>query len=369
MPRKIDWWQPQTGTAEEELVREVLASNYLNEGAITRRFEEELARLLQVKHCITATSGTAALFLSMKAIGIGPGDEVVVPDLTFIATANAAEMCGARPVLVDVDGGTLNMSVDALEKALTSRTKAIVPVHVSGRGADMEAIQELADSRGIAVIEDAAEAFMSRKGNKWLGTHAVMGCFSLSPNKTITTGQGGFIVTDDDDLAGRLAQFKDQGRPSRGTGGDDLHPAVGYNFKFTNVQAAIGLGQLQSLGDRLERMQSTYRHYCRRLKGAPGIELLPFDVDNGESPQWVDALVDDRQGLCQLFDQKEIGYRRFWHPLHRQKPYLADDERYPNACSAGQRALWLPSALQLTEDDVEFVCQTILSFVSQKAAI
>src|SRR5437763_2983864 len=186
------------GGREYELVKAVLDSNYLNEGDVTAEFERRLAGLLGVKHVVATTSGTAAIYLGLAGAGVGPGDEVIVPDVTFIATANAVAMAGAKPVLVDVNPKILNIDPEAAARAVTSRTRAIVPVHVSGRPAAMTDILDVAISYGLAVIEDAAEGFMSRLAGKCLGTFGNAGCFSFSPNKTITTGQGGAVVTDDD---------------------------------------------------------------------------------------------------------------------------------------------------------------------------
>jgi perosamine synthetase len=223
-------------------VAEVLDSNYLNEGEVTARFEKTLAELIGCKHVVAVTSGTSAIFLALAALGIGKGDEVIVPDVTFIATANAVTMTGARPILVDVDPLTLTMDPQALLRSITPRTKAVVPVHVSGRAADLNSIGQIARQHGFHVIEDAAEAFMSKFDGRCLGTFGIAGCLSFSPNKTITTGQGGAVLTDDGELNRRLRELKDQGRAVRGTGGDDVHATVGYNFKFTNVQAAWNEG-------------------------------------------------------------------------------------------------------------------------------
>src|SRR5207253_5319079 len=236
---RIPWWQPRIGSEEGTRVLAVLDSEFINDGDVTSEFERRLAALAGCRHAVAVTSGTAALYLSLKAVGIGPGDEVVVPDLTFIATANAVTMAGATPVLADVDAKTLTLSTESFAQAITSRTKAVIPVHVSGRGADMDGITRIAAQHGLRVIEDAAEALGSFVRGLALGTIGDTGCFSFSPNKTITTGQGGAILTNDDQLHARLRALKDQRRPVRGTGGADLHPTVGYNFKFTNLQAAV----------------------------------------------------------------------------------------------------------------------------------
>ena len=360
--RQIPWWQPETGDREREAVNRVLDSNYLNDGDVTTEFERRLAERLGCRHAVAVTSGTAALFASLAALGTQPGDEVVVPDVTFIATANAVALAGATPILVDVDPGTLGMEPDALARAITPRTRAVIPVHVSGRAAAIERILDSANAHGIAVIEDAAEALGSRHQGQYLGTFGRAGCFSFSPNKTITTGQGGLVVTDDDAFAVRLRELKDQGRPVRGTGGNDVHASVGFNFKLTNLQAAVGLGQLSRLDARSDRLRNIYRAYRLALAGIEQVQLLPFDVDNGETPQWVDALVEDRDRLVEHLKNGAIDCRPFWFPIHTQQPYRQNDRAFPHAMRLASRALWLPSAFSMTDDDVGTVCQRIREF-------
>lgn len=358
---KIEWWQPVIGKSEYELTHDVLKSGFLNDGKLTERFEQDVAELLQVKYSVAVTSGTAALYLALKAIDIGPGDEVIVPDTTFIASANAVVMAGATPRLVDIDRQTLNIDPKQIERNINAKTKAIMPVHISGRLADMKSIMDISREHKLAVIEDAAEAFGSKLTGQSAGTYGHIGCFSFSPNKTITTGQGGMVVTNDADIHKRLRQLKDQGRQYRGTGGDDLHPAIGYNFKLTNLQAAVGLGQMQDIQSRLSKLKSIYQTYECELSGINGITLFPFDVDSGESPQWIDAYVEDRESLAKCFEANNIGFRRFWYPLHRQLPYKLPDDQFPNASLCSEHCLWLPSSLLLTEDDIREVCQLIRS--------
>jgi len=361
-PRRIAWWQPEMTGAEAGMVTQVLQSNYVNEGDVTAVFEKRIAELTNARHAVAVTSGTAALYLSLKALGIGAGDEVIVPDVTFVATANAVVMAGATPVLVDVDKATLNMSVPAMEAAITDRTKAVMPVHVSGRAADMDAIGRICEARGVSVVEDAAEALCSRHKGRYLGTFGRTGCFSFSPNKTITTGQGGVIVTNDDQIHGRLRELKDQGRRGRGTGGDDLHPSIGFNFKFTNLQAAVGLAQLESLATRLERIRRTSATYQEALSAVDGIRLLPFAIESGEQPQWVDALAERRDELDAFLAQNGAGCRRFWFPIHTQKPYERADTAFPNATLLCPKAIWLPSSFQMTDDDAHHVGNLIRHF-------
>ena len=360
--RRIPWWQPQLAESEEHLVVAVLRSNYLNEGDVTAAFEREAAAMFGAQHGVATTSGTTAIFLALAALGIGHGDEVIVPDVTFIATANAVTLTGAIPVLVDVDPSTLALDPLAFERAVTQRTKAVVPVHVSGRAADMDAILEVSRRRGIAVVEDAAEALLSKYQGRCLGTLGVMGCYSFSPNKTITTGQGGLVVTDDDALAVRLRELKDQGRPVRGTGGNDVHAVIGFNFKMTNLQAAVGVGQLARLETRAAHLRDLYRWYQAGLDGVTGIRLMPFDVEHGETPQWVDAIAQHRDALVEHLRRLDMHCRPFWFPIHTQVPYAKPDAGYPVSSRLMPSAVWLPSALQLTEDDVRLVCQEIRLF-------
>ena len=365
----IPWWTPQVGPNEYSLVRDVLDSNYLNEGDVTTRFEQEIAKLVGVKNAVAVSSGTVALFLALAGLGIGRDDEVIVPDLTFIATANAVTLAGATPVLVDVDPATLNMSPEAFAKAITTRTRAVMPVHVSGRSANLDAIGAIARDHGLAIVEDAAEALMSSRHGRVLGTVGVAGCLSFSPNKTITTGQGGMILTNDDALHTRLRELKDQGRPVRGTGGDDVHGSVGFNFKLTNLQSAVGLGQLAYLADRLARQKRTYLRYVRGLTGVHGVRLPGFDVDNGEVPQWVDAVVEKRDELDRFLMAREMHCRRFWFPLHTQVPYRRPDAEFPGSVWAGRRALWLPSAFTISDVDVDTVVAAVREFESCSQAV
>jgi perosamine synthetase len=364
--RKIPWWSPEIGPNELGLVQEVLSSGYVNEGDVVARFEARIAELVGARHAVATTSGTVAIFLALYGLGIGAGDEVLVPDCTFIATANAVTLTGAKPVLVDIDARTLNVDPAAIERAITPRTKAIVPVHVTGRAADMERINAIAEAKKLLVVEDAAEALRSKHHGRFLGTWGRAGCFSFSPNKTVTSGQGGMVVTDDAKLAQRMRELKDQGRPVRGTGGDDLHPTLGFNFKLTNLQAAVGLAQLGYLEARLARQKKIYEIYRDGLRGVRGIEVLPFDIEGGATPQWTDVLCDKRDALEAHLREQGASCRKFWHPLHTQAPYRAGGDAFPSTTAACRRALWLPSAFQLTDDDVRYVVNAIRAFYEEK---
>jgi perosamine synthetase len=303
----------------------------------------------------------------MVALGIGAGDEVIVPDVTFIATANAVKMAGANPVLVDVETESLNISPKQIQAAITPRTKAILPVHISGRAVDLDAVQEIADAHDLILVEDAAQSLLSRHNKRCLGTFGVAGCVSFSPNKTITTGQGGAVLTNDDSLHVRLRELKDQGRPMRGTASADIHPSVGFNFKFTNLQAAVGLAQLARLPQRVEAIRQLYFAYRDDLADISAVRLFTFGAE--EAPQWVDAIVEDREALFAYLAKRDIHCRRYWYPIHTQPPYRQPDEQFPNSSHLIPQSLWFPSAFSLTVDDVKEVCRHVREFYTRQPAI
>ncbi|MGE5790045.1 MAG: DegT/DnrJ/EryC1/StrS family aminotransferase [Syntrophaceae bacterium] len=347
------------GRLEKEYVSQVLDSNYLNEGDVTARFEQKLADFLGVRHCVAVTSGTAALTLALMALGIGQGDEVIVPDFTFIATANAVRLAGADVKLVDIEPARFTMDAEKVLQAIGRRTKAILAVDVNGRGASYEDLETIAAQKGLYLLCDSAEALGSRYRDRYLGTFGDAGCFSFSANKTITTGQGGLIATADTEVYHRLLELKDQGRRTRGTGGDDLHPVMGYNFKFTNLQAAVGLAQLEKLRERLDHARWREERYIQRLGNQPRWGLPSRNNQEGEVTQWTDLLADDRKSIEAAFRQAGIGYRCFWHPLHRQGPYAADDADFATSIETSQKGLWLPSSFSLTEEQVDRTAEVL----------
>jgi len=358
----IPWWEPQIGPYEYELIKKVFKSNFPNEGPLTIEFEKKLAKLLQVPYVIAVPNATSAIFLSLKAQGVGPGDEVIIPDLTFIATANAAEMTGAKVVLVDVDPNTLILSPETFKKAITKNTRAVVPVHLSGRPAEINEICEIAKKHNIAVIEDAAEAFMSQFQGNFLGTFGETGCFSLSPAKTITTGQGGFIAIKNKELYIKIKKLKDQGRAKRGTGGDDIHDDIGYNFKYTDLQEAVGLGQLRYLKKRMRRLTRNHMLYRKYLAGVPQVTFFECNIKEGILPLWTDVIVEKRNDLDRYLQKANVDCRRFWIPIHQQKPYKLNDTKFPVSSSKAKNVLWLSSAYTLTDDNIKTVSNLIRRF-------
>jgi perosamine synthetase len=355
----IPWFGPEMGRREQERVAAVIASNYINDGSIAREFERAIAEFIGCRYCVAVTSGTAAISLALLALGIGPGDEVIVPDLTFIATANAVRMIGASAKLIDVEPRRFTIDVDKVDAAIGPRTRAIIPVDVNGRGADYDALSDLAQRKGLKIVCDAAESLGSKFKGRSLGTFGEAACFSFSANKTITSGQGGMVATNSEQIYYRLRELKDQGRREGGTGGDDLHPVVGFNFKYTNVQAAIGLAQLERIGERIAQFAERDGWYREFLSDCPGITFPERPNWDGEVLQWTDVLCSDRTRLRRALGHSGIDTRAFWFPLHRQEPYKMKDLDFPNSIDVAQRGLWLPSSFSITRTQVARVSEVV----------
>jgi perosamine synthetase len=355
----IPWFSPKTVGGELTRLQGVLERNFFNDGPLTQEFQDRIAGIAGTRYAVAVTSGTAAISLALMAAGVGAGDEVIVPDLTFIATANAVRLTGASVKLVDIEPRRFGISISALAAVVGPRTRAVVAVDVNGRGANYEELEAFCNGNCLALICDSAEALGSRYAARALGSFGLAGCFSFSAAKTVSTGQGGMITTNDEQVAARLAALKDQGRPVRGTGGDDAHPTLGFNFKYTDLQAAVGLAQLDALDQRLAKARQRDEWYRAALSGTPGLEFPDYDQQPQEVRQWTDVLLDRKHEVKSALEAASIGCRAFWHPLHTQPPYWTNGQACPNAADVSARGLWLPSHFDLTEEDVGRVADVI----------
>lgn len=341
------------------LLNKVIKSNFFNENKYTRSLERKFSHLLKVKYAVATTSGTISIFLALKASGIKYGDHVIIPNITFPATANAVRLVGATPVLVDVNKKNLLIDTEKLKKKINNKTKAIIPVHISGRGNNIKSILRIAKKRRIKVIEDAAEALMSKVNNKFLGTYGEIGCFSFAPNKILTTGQGGMVVTNSKEIYKKLYQLKDQGRSKIIKGGEDNYKTVGYNFKFTELQAALGLSQLDEILKRKKTLINHYKVYKKHLPNNKYFRLIGFDLKSGELPLWTDVYCKDRNKLFEFLYKKKIICRYFWKPLHTLKQYKKNAKLFPNSKKLNNKLMWLPSSLHLKKKDIIDICHQI----------
>ena len=350
--------EPWYGAAEIDAVRAYLESGgWLIEFAQTRAFEAAIAHATGAAHCVAISSGTAALFAMLRACGIGAGDEVIVPDLTMIASATAVVLAGGVPVLVDVDPATLCLDLERAAMAITPRTRAIMVVSLNGRGPDMTAAYDLCARRGLLLLEDAAQSLGSRWRGQPLGTFGAAAALSFSAAKIVTTGQGGAVLTDDPAVAARVTALKDFGRRRAGV---DVHDSIGFNFKFTDLQAAFGVAQLAGLDDRIARKKAIFAAYRATLAGVPQVRFV--DTDLAETTPWfVDIFVDDAAALRQALERQGIGTRPVYPPVHSQ-PAISQAGQFPAADRIAAEGIWLPSSLGLDPGDISRVCDAIISF-------
>ena len=249
---------------------------------------------------------------------------------------------------------------------MSRKTKAIIPVHISGRGGKIKELVKLAKTKKIFIVEDAAEAFMSKLGNFFLGTFGDVGCFSFAANKIITTGQGGIIVTNNKKIYAKIKKLKDQGRQSSTVGGEDYYDSVGYNFKFTNMQGALGLSQLTDLGSRIKILKNHYSLYKKYLINNKYFRLIGFNTRLGELPLWTDVYCSDRNKLFKYLREKGANCRYFWLPLNVCKPYKQSFSRLKNSRKLYKKLMWLPSSLDIKKKDIITVCKIINKYYLQK---
>lgn len=374
MTIKIPQVSPWLEDGEAAAVQHVMRSGWLTEGPQSERFVAALNELVGAPFGVLAPNGTLALVLGLMAIGIGPGDEILIPDITFIGSATAAIMVGAIPVLVEVDAQTFQIDLAHAETRIGPRTRAIMPVHLFGTARDMPAVCRFADRHGLQVIEDAAQGIGVTVAGKPVGSFGDVGCFSFFADKTITTGEGGYVACRDPGVFDRLRLLRNQGRLDRGS---FIHPAVGYNFRMTDLQSAIGLVQLDRLPRIVQRKQELLALYREGLSHLPGVRVLGAAEGANHVPFRCVLMTDRVRELMDHLERHGIQPRSFFNPLHRQ-PGLRewgagrlpvehfDDAAYPNAVFGWDHGVCLPVHATLTDLEIQFVCETIVSFYSQR---
>lgn len=360
--KRISVAQPTLGDSEKRNVLDCLESNWISSvGKYIGEFEEKFAAFCGTRHAIACNNGTTALHLTLVALGLQPGDEVIIPTVTYIATANCVRYCHATPVLVDVEPGTLNIDPAAIEAKITSRTKGIIPVHLYGHPADMRAINGIASRHGLWVVEDAAEAHGATVLGKTVGTLGTCASFSFFGNKILTTGEGGMVTTDDTDLAQRLRLFRGQGMdPARRY----WFPEVGYNYRMTNIQAAIGVGQMERVGKALARRQEIAGWYFEEFAPLRDQVELPTEAGWAKHVYWMfniflrEAEEKRRDAVMRFMDSAGVETRPVFYPMHVLPPYK-EETAYPVADSWACRGINMPTHEGLDRADVRRVVQTL----------
>ena len=365
--KPIPQFEPLFDENEAKALYDYMKSGgWVTEFEKTRSLEGLIADFTGAKHCIATNNGTLSMTLALLATGIEPGDEVLVPDMTMIATANACKIFGANPVFVDVEPETLGMDLNSAQDALTPKTKALIYVSMHGRCGDMEAVKEFCRKHKLFFLEDAAQSLGSCYNGTHLGRFGEVGSFSFSMPKIITTGQGGALITDDDNLADKIRRLKDFGRTG---GGVDIHGIIGWNFKFTDIQAVIGIEQMKKLNARIERKRKIYARYAASLSKIKGVQMLATDLTQ-TTPWFIDIYVDEPDVLARQLKEKGIGTRRIYPALHTQACYNVS-AHCPNAEFAAKRGLWLPSSVQLTDQQIDYISERISESIniSKKEAV
>jgi len=363
---KIELDAPVVGELEKKYLNEAIDKGFVSSfGPFIPEFEKRISGFLGVKGAVAVGSGTAAMHMSLYALGIGKGDEVIVPSLTFAASINPILYVDATPVIVDVDIGTWNMDPERVQEAITDRTKAIIPVHLYGNPCDMDKIKMIARENGIYVIEDAAESLGAKVEGKQTGTLGDMGVLSFNGNKLITTGGGGMVVSDDIERMEYIRylanQAKDQHRPG-------FHGEIGFNFRMTNIQAALGLAQFEQINKFLRKKKS-FKEIYRDVLG--DISYIGFQDNRGsEESAWLSCIKIDKEFdieiLMKDLKNKGIPTRRIFLPLG-EMPYLSEYSlNCPCAHEIYERGLCLPSSMLNSEEDIKTVASTIKEVIADE---
>lgn len=359
--------EPLLNGNENKYLTECINTGWISsEGPFVRKFEEGLAAKVGRKYGIAVTNGTAALEAAIVALKIGAGDEVILPTFTIISCAAAIVRAGATPVLVDSDPRTWNMDVAQIEAKITERTKAIMVVHIYGLPVDMDPVLELARRHGLKIVEDAAEMHGQVYKGRACGSFGDLSTFSFYPNKHITTGEGGMILADDDRLAERCRSLRNLCFQAKKR---FVHEELGWNFRMSNVQAALGLAQLERLDEFVQKKRWIGRRYNELLTGTRGLELPLAKTDYAESIYWVygvvlsDDVPFDAEEAMRRLAQYKIGTRPFFWPMHEQPVFkrlkLFDSASYPIAERLARRGFYVPTGLALTDSQIEQVAKNL----------
>ena len=346
------------GSKEKEYMNEAFDSGWISsKGSFINKFEEKFAKFSGTKYGVSCSNGTTALHLAVKALGIGEGDEVIVPNLTFASPANAVIYERAKPVFVDVDREYWCIDPDRVRESITDKTRAIIVVHLYGHPADMDQIMEIARKHDLKVIEDCAEAHGATYKGRKVGSIGDVGCFSFYGNKIITTGEGGMITTNDFDLAERIRNLRDHGMlPSRRY----WHEVVGYNYRMTNIQAAIGFAQLETILEKIEKRKWIARKYSEYIGDVAALQPeMPWASNVYWLPTFILSGYSDggsRDSIMLLMARDGVESRPVFYPMNEMPPYL-NRMSFPNSSYVSYHGISLPVSNRFNEEDIEYISE------------
>ncbi len=366
MPKKIKFIPvnvPKLYKEEKYNILKCIKTNWISsEGKFVNDFEKNFSKYNTRKYGIAVSSGTAALEIAIKSLNLKAKSEVIIPAFSIISTALCVIKNGLKPILVDCDLKTWNMNPNEIIKRINKKTSAIIITHIYGLPVNLSKVVSIAKKKKIKIIEDAAEAMFSKYKKKYLGTYGDCGCFSFSPNKIINSGQGGMIITNNYKVFNNLRKLKDQGRINRGSGGDDMHDFIGYNFKYTNLQAATALAQLKRFKKRKKTLTENYKFYKKNLIQNENFYLIEQNIRHGNFPLWVDAYCKDRDRLVNQLKRNNIGTRNYWFPLNENRPYKKDIKFFKNTKLLLNKLFWLPSTFNMKKSDLKKICKVVNNF-------
>lgn len=363
----IQQFEPHLGDEEKKELLKVVDSGWFTESKKTREFEQMFANYVGRKYAVATTSGTTALFLAVKAFDVKSNDEIIVPDLTFVACPSSVIMAGAKVSLVDIEKRNLCLDLTKTEKLISQKTRGIMPVDFNGRAPDLISLKEIAEKRALFVIEDACHTIGSFFGGKHMGYFSDVGVFSFSTPKIITTGQGGMIVTDSKELYEKFRKLKDFGRDIDKKHDMEKafdHTMVGFNFKFTEFQAAVGIAQMKKLPKRVEHKKRMFQIYREHLSAVKEVEFLDTDLQN-VIPWFNDIILPNqnfRNKLMNYLKKQGIGSRFFYPSIHTLSPYAKVSRNFEQTDQISNVGLWLPSSSFLSDGDIIRVCDEIKNF-------
>lgn len=361
-PVKIRVCEPDITELEIKYVTEAIKSTEVSSIAPpVHKLENAFAEKFGMGHAVAVNSGGSALFLTLKALGIKAGDEVIIPDFTMIATAGAVNHCGAVPVFVDSSEKSFNMDPGKIEEKITSRTRAIMPVHIYGEPCDMDPIMAIAKKHKLLVVEDAAEAHGAKYKDKLVGTFGDASCFSFYANKIMTTGEGGMILTNNGELAGRLQHM-------RGYDFDDerhfWHKTIAWNLRMSALGATLGLAQLERLDELIKKRRTNAKYYIEGLKDLPGIRFFPEPPDTFCVFWMFGILAPRRDELMEFLAKNGVETRTFFIPMHVQPVYNVKGD-FKWADHYGANGLYLPSSSHISDENKDFVIAKVKEFYGQ----
>lgn len=354
------WFDEKEANALFEYMK---GGGWVTEFKKTREFEEEIRKYVGAKYCSVVSNGTVSLTIALLASGVEKNDEVIVPDYTMVASANAVVLAGAKVVFADIDEESMCLNLTNIKKVISSRTKAVMLVTINGRyPKDLDEIVSFCKEQKIVLIEDAAQSLGSFKDGKHIGTFGDVGSFSFAMPKIITTGQGGALVTDNEDIIKKIRLLRDFGREK---GGEDHYLSMGWNFKFTDIQAVIGIEQMKKLPYRVKRKKEIYDLYQKELADVREIKFIYTNLKD-TTPMFVDVLVSEnkREGLVAYLKEKVIGTRLVYPALHCEPVYSLSGS-FPVAEAIAREGLWLPSSSKLTDEEIKMICKEIKSFFNK----